>query len=408
MDRGSGAAPNVVRSLIASFRSNQPLVKTLVSRIRSLALDVEKRFGRDFRYKIMDFCGTHEWTITHFGVRSLMPSSIELVAGPGCPVCVTPSHHIEEAIKLALDGVAVYTYGDVYRLRSVRVVRGASSLSDARALGGSVKVVTSILDAINDARSSGREAVFIGIGFETVAPGYAHVVDRELLPDNLKILSLVKLTPPAMLYSIDVLRENSSAEPPVMGVIAPGHVSTIVGGRAWASVAEKFRIPVVVSGFEPVDVLISIAEILRQLAMGEARIVIEYTRMVTWNGDQRAQNLISKVFEVVDDAWRGIGFIPQSGLRLRNQYSRYDAFREYSIRDLSPENWKYDLPPGCRCGEVIIGRIKPTQCPLFMRGCTPSTPVGPCMVSIEGTCSIWARLGVEGLAEEIARELELL
>ncbi|MCS7111475.1 MAG: hydrogenase formation protein HypD [Ignisphaera sp.] len=408
MDRDYEAALSTVKGLVASFRNNLPLARKLASKIRSLALDVEKKYGGDFKYRIMDFCGTHEWTITHFGIRSLMPPNIELVAGPGCPVCVTPSYFIEEVVKLALDGVVVYTYGDVYRLRSIRAVRGASSLSDARALGGSVRIVTSILDAITSARDVGRDAVFVGIGFETVAPGYAHAVDRGLVPNNLKILSLVKLTPPAMLYSIEALREKTAAEPPVMGVIAPGHVSTIVGGRAWAPVAERFGIPVVVSGFEPIDVLISIAEILRQLSRGEARTIIEYARMVTWDGDQRAQGLIASIFETVDDAWRGIGFIPKSGLRLRDRYGRYDAFKEYDIRDLTPESWRYDLPPGCRCGEVIIGRIKPTQCPLFMRGCTPSTPIGPCMVSMEGTCSIWARLGVGGLAEEIAKELELL
>jgi len=398
---------SVAKLLEDSFRNNLPLAKMLISKIRSLALDVERVYGEDFKFKIMDFCGTHEWTITHFGIRSLIPSNIELVAGPGCPVCVTPSYFIEEVIKLALDGVTIYTYGDVYRLKTIRPVGGASSLSEAKALGGSVKVVTSILDAISDARSARRDSIFVGIGFETVAPGYAHVIVRELLPDNLKLLSLVKLTPPAMFYSIDILREKPT-EPPIMGVIAPGHVSTITGAKAWAPVAENYRIPVVVSGFEPIDVLLSIAEILRQLSRGEARVVIEYTRAVTWHGDLRAQSLITRVFETVDDAWRGIGFLPKSGLRLREAYRRYDAFKEYGIRDLSPETWRYDLPPGCRCAEVIIGKAKPTQCPLFMKKCSPNTPIGPCMVSIEGTCSIWARFGAGGLAEDIAKELNLV
>ncbi|MEM4002850.1 MAG: hydrogenase formation protein HypD [Ignisphaera sp.] len=406
VDIGYREAPSSIEMLVNLFRSNLPLVRTLVSKIRSLTLEVGKRYGGDSRFRIMDFCGTHEWTITHFGIRSLMPPAIELVAGPGCPVCVTPSYFIEEVVKLALDGVTVYTYGDVYRLRAIRSVKGAYSLSDARALGASVKIVTTILDAIRDARGGRGNAVFVGIGFETVAPGYAQAIDRELIPDNLRFLSLVKLTPPAMLYSIGVLRERSG-EPPVAGIIAPGHVSTVIGAKAWAPVSENYGIPVVVSGFEPIDVLISIAEIMRQLAKGEAKTVIEYTRAVTWHGDLKAQKLIAKIFETIDDAWRGIGFISKSGLRLRDSYSRYDAFREYGIRELTPENWKYDLPPGCRCGEVIIGRAKPTQCPLFMRSCTPSTPIGPCMVSIEGTCSIWARLGAGGLADEIARELGL-
>ncbi len=398
---------NAIKVLVDSFRVNLPLAKTIVSKIWSLALELGKRYGEGFRFKIMDFCGTHEWTITYFGIRSLMPPSIELVAGPGCPVCVTPSYFIEEAIKLALDGVTIYTYGDVYRLRSIRFVRGAGSLSDAKALGGDIRVVTNILDAANDAKSRGRDAVFMGIGFETVAPGYAQALNRGLIPNNLKILSLVKLTPPAMFYSIDV-QKGDVIEPPIMGVIAPGHVSTITGAKAWAPVSESFRIPVVVSGFEPIDVLASIAEILKQLASGKAETVIEYTRAVTWQGDLKAQSLIANTFEIVDDAWRGIGFIPKSGLRIKDRYSKYDAFKVYGIKDLTPDSWRYDLTPGCRCADVIIGKIKPTQCPLFMKSCTPSTPVGPCMVSIEGTCSIWARFGAGGLANEIAKELGLL
>ena len=377
------------RALEAAFRGDAQLARRLAERIGEWAAELERRFGEGFRFKIMNFCGTHEWTVTHFGLRSLMPPQLDLVAGPGCPVCVTPSLFVEEAIRLALDGVTVYTYGDVYRLRSLREVRGARSLSEARALGGRVKVVASILDAAADARAHGGDSVFVGIGFETVAPGYARAVLGGLLPPNLKLMSLVKLTPPAMLHSIDILREKPT-EPPIMGVIAPGHVSTITGAKAWTPVAESFGIPVVVSGFEPIDVLLSIAEILRQLLKGEAGVVIEYSRAVTWHGDLRAQSAIGRAFETVDDAWRGIGFLPKSGLRLRAEYSRYDAFRELGVRDVSPETWSYDLPPGCRCAEVIIGKAKPTDCPLFMRGCTPSKPYGPCMVSMEGTCAIWA------------------
>jgi len=214
------------------------------------------------RLKVMDFCGTHEWTITHYGLRSLVPRGLELVAGPGCPVCVTPSHFVEALISLSLDGVVVYVYGDVYKLRSTRSVRGVYSLAESRSLGGEVRVVTDLLSAIRDAQSHSKPSVFAGIGFETVAPGYAQAVLKDLLPVNLKILSLVKLTPPAMFYALDVSREKPT-EPPIMGVIAPGHVSTITGAKAWTPVSENYNIPVVVSGFEPVDVLVSILEILR-------------------------------------------------------------------------------------------------------------------------------------------------
>lgn len=393
-------AKSAARVLENLFREDAELAGRVLSLIRGLY----SKLGRP-RIKIMDFCGTHEWTITHYGIRGLLPEGIELVAGPGCPVCVTPSRYIEEAIRLALDGVIVYTYGDVYRLPSIRRVRGASSLAEARALGADVRIVTSLIEAMRDSQKHGRDSVFIGIGFETVAPGYARVLAKGL-PGNLAFMSLVKLTPPAMLYSIDILREKPT-EPPVMGVIAPGHVSAITGAKAWAPVAENYGIPVVVAGFEPLDVLLAIMEILRQLVRGESGVRIEYRRVVSWNGDLEAQAMIHRVFETIDDPWRGIGFLPKSGLRLREEYRGMDAYSVYGVKEITPSEWVYDLPPGCRCAEVVLGKAKPTDCPLFMRACSPEKPYGPCMVSVEGTCSIWARLGGGGLASEIARELGL-
>jgi len=172
-------------------------------------------------------------------------------------------------------------------------------------------------------------------------------------------------------------------------------------------VAEHFGIPVVVAGFEPNDVLTAVAEILRQLKNGEHKVLIEYVRAVKWEGDLKAQSSISTVFETVDSAWRGIGYIPKSGLALRDGFKQYDAFEHFGIPDLTPERWQYDLPPGCRCAEVTIGKAKPTDCPLFMKACTPDRPIGPCMVSVEGTCAIWARFGGGGLATEIAKEVGL-
>ncbi|MEM4444355.1 MAG: hydrogenase formation protein HypD [Thermofilum sp.] len=387
------------------FRENRPLAASLRRAIEKRFEKVVSKLGVE-RIKVMDFCGTHEWTIVHYGIRGLLPKGVELVAGPGCPVCVTPSYYIESAIKLALEGVVVYTYGDTFRLPALNPVDGVSSLEGARARGAPVKVVVSVGDAVRDAARHGRDAVFLGIGFETVAPGYAQALLSGSLPENLKVMSLVKLTPPAMLYSLEILREKPT-EPPVMGVIAPGHVSTITGAKAWTPVAESFGIPVVVAGFEPVDVLAAVAEILRQLEAGEARVAIEYTRAVTWQGDLKAQAMIHRAFETVHSAWRGIGFLPYSGLRIREQLSRYDALKHFGIEEIKPETWRKDTPPGCRCAEVILGKAKPTDCPMFMKKCTPSSPYGPCMVSVEGTCAIWARLGGAGLAEELARELGL-
>ncbi|QOJ78750.1 hydrogenase formation protein HypD [Infirmifilum lucidum] len=388
-----------------SFRRNEQLAKRIVDIIHLRFSEVRRVLGMD-RLKIMDFCGTHEWTIVHFGLRSLMPEGLELVAGPGCPVCVTPSRYIEEAIRLALDGVRVYTYGDTFKLRTINDVKGVYSLEEARTIGGDVKMVTGLLDAIRDARRHGRDSVFLGIGFETVAPGYAQAVLSGHVPGNLKLMSLVKLTPPAMFHALDVLREKPP-EPPVMGVIAPGHVSTITGAKAWEPVAENYSIPVVVSGFEPIDVLASIAEVLRQLVAREAGVRIEYTRAVSWDGDLKAQAMIHKAFYAVDDAWRGIGFLPLSGLRLRDSFSDIDAFKQFGVQELKPEDWRKDTPPGCRCAEVTLGKAKPTDCPMFLKKCTPEKPYGPCMVSLEGTCAVWARFGGGGVADEIARELGL-
>ncbi|AFA38955.1 MAG: hydrogenase formation protein HypD [Nitrososphaerota archaeon] len=396
-----------IAAIEQAFRRKTAVTSTLIRSIKKYSEELKAR-DPGYVYKIMDFCGTHEWTIVHFGLRSLLKKAgvdnVELVAGPGCPVCVTPSYYIEQAIKLALEGVVIYTYGDVYKLPALRPVKGARSLAEARALGGDVRIVHSFLHAILDARKHAKPSAFVGIGFETVAPGYSEAILKGLVPDHLKLMSLVKLTPPAMFYTLEVVREKPT-DFPISGVIAPGHVSTIVGGKAWRPVAEQFEIPVVVAGFEPNDVLTAVAEILRQLAKGEHKVVIEYTRAVTWEGDLKAQSSIRTVFETVDSAWRGIGYIPKSGLALRDEFKKHDALEHFGIPDLTPDTWRYDLPANCKCAEVNLGKAKPTDCPLFMKACTPDRPIGPCMVSVEGTCAIWARFGGGGLAEEIAKEI---
>ncbi|MCC6043297.1 MAG: hydrogenase formation protein HypD [Desulfurococcaceae archaeon] len=386
------------------LRYNRRLAEALVKKIHEAFSEYTKIFGVD-RLKIMDFCGTHEWSITYYGIRSLVPSELELVAGPGCPVCVIPSHYIEESIKLAFEGITIYCYGDVYKLRARRPVNGAYSLSEAKSLGGDVKVVQDIISAAKDATRHGKPSVFLAVGFETAAPAYAWSIIKGLIPRNLKLLSLVKLTPPAMFYALEVAQEKPT-EPPISGVIAPGHVSTITGAKAWTPISEHFNIPVVVSGFEPLDILASILEILSQLVRGEAKTVIEYRRGVTWNGDVKAQAAIARVFEIVDDAWRGIGFLPKSGLRLREEFKQYDALYEYGVKELKPSEWVKDNPAGCRCAEVVLGKAYPTQCPLFMKACTPQRPIGPCMVSIEGTCAIWARFGSRDLLSKVSVEIK--
>jgi hydrogenase expression/formation protein HypD len=351
--------------------------------------------------KLMNFCGTHEWTTVHFGIRSLMPSNVELVAGPGCPVCVTPSACVESAIKLALDGVTVYTFGDAYRLPALRPVGGARSLLEAKAAGGDVRVVYSFMDAIRDAQSA-REAVFLAIGFETTAPSYALPLSKGLAPSKLKLITALRLTPPAAKRAIAAALERGLV--PVKGIIAPGHVSTVTGAEPWDRLARELGLPAVVSGFEPVDLLASIAALLKMMLEQRVGVEVEYKRLVTWEGNVAAKKLIAEVFEVADASWRGLGVIPESGLELRGPYRVYNAREEYGLPLPGPES---DMPAGCRCADVILGLAKPTDCPLFMKACTPSKPYGPCMVSSEGTCAIWARFGGGGLADAVAEELGL-
>ncbi|MDW7985659.1 MAG: hydrogenase formation protein HypD [Nitrososphaerota archaeon] len=364
------------------FRNNRELALKIVKIIETLSKNLNRK-GVD-RVKIMNFCGTHEWTTTHYGLRSILPENIELVAGPGCPVCITPSYYIEVAVKLSLEGIRVYTYGDAYKLPAVKSVKEVKNLAEARSIGGEVSIVYSLLDAVKDARKDERESVFLAIGFETTYPIYASIILRNIVPRNFSFIVVGRLTPPAARYAVEKVGR-------VDGIIAPGHVSTVIGGEAWKMLSEDYGIPTVISGFEPIDVLISIAEILKQIYEGRSDVVIEYTRAVSWHGNVLAKKMIEEVFEVCDAAWRGIGFIPNSGYRLRREYLKLDGLHLYGFKELSEREWSYDLSIGCRCGEIILGKIKPVDCPLFLNKCTPNVPYGPCMVSSEGTCSIWAR-----------------
>ncbi len=353
--------------------------------------------------KIMDFCGTHEWTITHYGLRSLMPDNVELVAGPGCPVCVTPGYYVEAAVRLAMDGIRIFTYGDSYRLQGPPETDLPKSLEEARSRGGRVEVVYSVLDAVRMAREDGEESVFLAVGFETTAPATLAPIRAGDAPDNLRFINVHRLTPPITRYVLE-----THPEAPIRGIIAPGHVSAITGAKAWAFIPEEYGIPTVVAGFEPIDVLLAILEILRQVREGKARLVNEYSRVVSWDGNLEAQRLMGETCDVVDAGWRGIGFVPASGLAFKGEFRRYDALEAYGIPELTPEAWERDLPPGCRCAEVTLGMARPTDCPMFLRACTPESPYGPCMVSSEGTCAIWAKFGGGGLAEEVGRELGVI
>jgi len=327
--------------------------------------------------KICHVCGTHEWTITHYGLRSLLPQNVEVIAGPGCPVCVTPASEIDEAVQLALKGVVVTCFGDV-----LRVPGSEKSLLDAKAEGADVRVVYSALDAVKMAeKEPNKEFAFFAIGFETTAPSTAIEILRKP-PKNLSFLVSHRLIPPAMELLLGI------GDIHIDGFIAPGHVSTIIGLKAYEIFPKAYNIPTVVAGFEPLDVLFAIYMILKQINDRKARLENEYTRAVTYEGNVKAQHMMREVFEVVSGNWRGLGKLPNSALKLHSEYANYDARERFNIK---VEHGK-DLLPGCQCHLVLTGKIKPSECPLFMRACTPQHPKGACMVSMEGTCRIWAHV----------------
>ena len=364
-----------LKDLIAPLR-NRELIRTVVKRIHGLWRKI-KSIGID-DVKIMNFCGTHEYTITYYGIRSLMPDGLDLVAGPGCPVCVTPAREVDEAIELS-KVATVLTYGDMYRVPGTRL-----SLAKARSSGCDVRVVYGFLDAIKIAKKEPeKQFVFFAVGFETTAPTVASHVARRMIPNNMTLLMSYRITVPIMRYILESRRVE------LHGIIAPGHVSTITGAGAWRFVAEEFGIPIVVAGFEPLDVVIAIYEILKQISEGKASLVNEYNRVVTWNGNIVAKKYIDMAFRPVDGLWRGIGIVPRSVWHLREEFEELDARLKYDIK----VGESIDIKPGCRCADITLGLAKPTDCKYFGKACTPEHPIGPCMVSSEGTCAIWFKYG---------------
>ena len=327
--------------------------------------------------KLVHVCGTHEVTITEHGLRSFLPPEVEILEGPGCPVCVTPVEHIDEAIALAEKGHTVATFGDMSRVPGTRM-----SLDLARGEGADVRVVYSVTDAVELARRSpGKEVVFFAVGFETTAPTIAATLLNGV-PENFSLLVSHKLIPPAMEALVQ-------GEHDISGFIAPGHVSTIIGEEPYRVIPERYRIPVVISGFEPLDILYSIALLLRQLREGEPKVENAYPRAVLPEGNLKAQKALAEVFEVTAHHWRGIGTIPRSGLMLRKEFAQWDARAKFDLQVEADES----LHPACRCHLVITAKATPDGCPLFKKACTPRTPYGPCMVGEEGMCHIWYRYG---------------
>ncbi|RJP25002.1 MAG: hydrogenase formation protein HypD [Candidatus Omnitrophota bacterium] len=336
------------------------------------------KIGR--RVRLMEVCGTHTTAIARAGLRSTLPESIELVSGPGCPVCVTAQREIERMLLLARrSNVIICTFGDMIRVPGVD-----SSLEQERSRGADIRVVYSPDDAMHIAEEkTEKEIVFLAVGFETTAPGIAATV-LEAVEKKIKNFSLFvshKLITPAMEA---VLHGGASID----GFITPGHVSVVLGSNEFTPLAEKFTIPCVATGFEPSDVLEGIAMLLEAIAEKRCGSFIQYVRAVKPDGNPRAREILFRVYEITDAEWRGLGIIPQSGLRLKKEFSSLDAIERFSLPQIPPVELS-----DCLCGDVLKGNIHPNECPLFGQACTPRTPVGPCMVSSEGACAARYKYG---------------
>lgn len=328
---------------------------------------------------LMEVCGTHTVAIARNGLRTMMPEGIRLASGPGCPVCVTSNKDIDTVIALSrVPGVTIVTFGDM-----TRVPGSTSSLLKEQAQGRSINIVYSPLDALTLAKENPDEQiVFVGVGFETTTPLVAMAIKRAKAMGlkNFSVFVAHKNMPGAL--------ETIVADPALKidALILPGHVSTIIGVKPYEFLARKYGIPGVITGFEPVDVLQGIAMIMRQLHEGRAEIEIAYSRGVMKEGNPVALAAIEEVFETVDATWRGLGVIPGSGYAIRDEYKEFDAFARFS-----PEVEPTQEPKGCRCGDVLRGIMAPNECPLFRKVCTPENPIGPCMVSSEGSCAAYFR-----------------
>lgn len=344
------------------------LVLALVERVR-------RRVTRP--WVMMEICGGQTHTLMRYGIDELLPGEIELVHGPGCPVCVTPLETVDKAIRLAsMPEVIFVSYGDM-----LRVPGSASDLFRAKAAGGDVRIAYSPTDALRLARQNpGRQVVFLGIGFETTAPAHALALKaarREGLKNFSMLVSHV-LVPPAIRGLMD------SPDCRVQAFIAPGHVCTVMGYWQYEELAARYRIPIVVAGFEPVDLVEAVLKVVRQLEEGRAEVENQYVRSVNREGNRPAQRAIDEVFEICDRKWRGIGRIPLSGYRIREEFAAWDAERVFNLEDVDAEE-----PVECISSLVLQGLKKPVECPAFGTRCTPSQPLGAPMVSAEGACSAY-------------------
>ncbi|MBF0232773.1 MAG: hydrogenase formation protein HypD [Desulfamplus sp.] len=334
---------------------------------------------QDAKLRLMEVCGTHTMSIFRHGIRSVLPDNIELLSGPGCPVCVTAQQDIDAFVDLAMiKDVILTTFGDL-----IKVPGRCSSLQKEKASGKDIRIIYSAFDCLEIAAANpDKEVVFCGVGFETTTPTVAAsiLMAAERGIENFSVHSAHKLTPPAL----SALMETQGVD--IDGFILPGHVSVITGTNGYRDVFEKYRVPSVIAGFEPVDILKAILILAKQNISGIPKLENGYERAVSEEGNPKARHIMNQVFEPDDSVWRGIGKIPQSGMKLKDIYSKFNALEKFGIElKQRPE------PAGCACGQILMGLKTPQQCVMYGKRCTPADPVGPCMVSSEGSCAAYYR-----------------
>lgn len=376
-----------------SVLSRGPEPRVWLDRIRDVAPQA--------RVRIMNVCGGHERTISMSGLRSALPREIEIIPGPGCPVCVCPEEDVHAAIQLALrKNITLVAFGDMLRVPANVPKSQPRSLEQARGAGGSVIPIASPLEVIRIAEAQpSREVVFFAAGFETTSAPVAAIIAQGL-PRNLSILLAARRTWPA----VAMLLESEDAG--FDALIAPGHVSTIMGEKEWHFVCERHHIPAAVAGFEPQSLLAAIHAVLLQKREGHSGLENCYSAVVSEDGNPTAQRLIAEAFDIVDANWRGIGAIAQSGYALKPALADSDAIQRFGIDLGEARKRAGEMPPGCDCARVVLGKIYPNQCALYGKACTPRRPVGPCMVSDEGACRIWWTSGVRERAEHVAAAVD--
>ncbi len=361
------------------------LASGLVKRIARLSAVLNDQMnGRQLNF--MEVCGTHTVAIARSGLRAVLPTNIKLLSGPGCPVCVTANLDIDNIISFTrVPEVVVTTFGDM-----MRVPGSSTSLQERRAEGARVEIVYSPLDALELAQQNPRQhVVFVAVGFETTTPLVAATLMRAAKAgiDNFSILTAHKRVTSAL----EALAHDEDVA--LDALILPGHVSTIIGVEPYAFLAEQYGIPSVIAGFEPIDLLLGVVELLEQILEGTPHIEIAYGRAVQTQGNEQAKAVIDEVFTISDATWRGLGLIPDSGHVLREEYADFDAARRFDISALTEPTVE---PKGCSCGEVLRGVMSPNECALFGRVCTPVNPIGPCMVSGEGSCAAYYKYQIGG------------